>query len=232
MTQIISYREIEDAEGFRPQNGMNFKTNNKNYSIVLMSVSENAPYEDKISEDGKIIDYVGHNLNKLYCKGKDPYTVDQPLFLPSGKLTQNGKFAKAANYFKDGLQKPEKIRVYQKLKKGLWSFNGVFDLVDVSQEESNNRKVHIFKLVLSDESVEDFQDENSYLPDDNRIIPGHIMLEVFKRDKGQCTKCPSKDHLHFDHIIPFSKGGTSKDSKNIRLLCRRHNLKKSNKIGE
>ena len=54
---------------------------------------------------------------------------------------------------------------------------------------------------------------------------------IFKRDKGQCVECGSKDHLHFDHILPFSKGGTSKDKKNIRLLCRRHNLKKSNKVG-
>ena len=196
-----------------------------------MSVRDDAPYEDKISEDGKIIYYVGHNLNKRYCDGKNPYTVDQPLFFPSGKLTQNGKFAKAANYFKDELQKPEKVRVYQKIKKGLWSFNGVFDLVDVSQENSNNRKVHIFKLVLTNESVEDFQNEDSYLPEDNRIIPGHIQIEVYKRDKGQCVKCRSKDHIHLDHIIPFSKGGTSKDAKNIQLLCRRHNLKKSDKVG-
>ena len=40
MTRIISYREIEDVEGFRPQNGMNFQTKSKNYSIVLMSVQE------------------------------------------------------------------------------------------------------------------------------------------------------------------------------------------------
>ena len=32
MTQIISYKQIEDVEGFRPQNGMNFKTKFKNYS--------------------------------------------------------------------------------------------------------------------------------------------------------------------------------------------------------
>ena len=56
MTRIISYREIEDVEGFRPQNGMNFQTKSKNYSIVLMSVREDAPYQDKISEDGKTID--------------------------------------------------------------------------------------------------------------------------------------------------------------------------------
>ena len=231
MTQIISYKQIEDVEGFRPQNGMNFKTKNKNYSIVLMSVRENSPYDDKISDDGKTIDYVGHNLNKKYCKGKDPYTFDQPLFLPSGKLTQNGKFAKAANYFKDGLQEPEKVRVYQKIKKGLWSFDGIFNLIDVSQEKSNGRLIHLFKLILTNENVEDFREENNELPEDDRIIPGHVQLEVFKRDKGQCVKCGSKDHLHFDHILPFSKGGTSKDKKNIRLLCRRHNLKKSNKVG-
>ena len=231
MTRIISYREIEDVEGFRPQNGMNFQTKNKNYSIVLMSIREDAPYHDKISEDGKTIDYVGHNLNKRYCNGKDPNTLDQPLFLPSGKLTENGKFAKAANYFKDALQQSEKIRAYQKIKSGIWSFNGVFDLVDVSQEKSNNRIVHIFKLILTNEKVEDFQDENNDLPDDDRVIPGHVQREVYERDKGECVKCGSKDHLQLDHIIPFSKNGTSKDSKNIQLLCRRHNLKKSGNVG-
>ena len=102
MTQIISYRQIEDVEEFRPQNGMNFRTKNKNYSIVLMSVLENAPYEDEISEDGKEIIYEGHDLNKRYCKGKDPKQFDQPLFSPYGNLTENGKFAKAANFYKDG----------------------------------------------------------------------------------------------------------------------------------
>ena len=231
MTQIISYKQIEEVEDFRPQNGINYRTKNKNYSIVLMSVRENSPYDDKISDDGKTIDYVGHNLNKKYCKGKDPYTLDQPLFLPSGKLTQNGKFAKAANYFKDGLHDPEKVRVYQKIKSGLWSFNGIFNLVDVSQEQSNGRLIHLFKLILTNENIEDYRDDNEELPEDDRIIPGHVMRNVFKRDKGQCVKCGAKDHLHFDHIFPFSKGGTSKDEKNIRLLCRRHNLKKSNKVG-
>ena len=148
MTQIISYRQIEDVEGFRPQNGMNFQIKSKNDSIVLMSVRDDAPYHDKISEDGKTIYYVGHNLNKKYCNGKDTNNLDQPLFLPSGKLTENGKFAKASNYFKDGLQQSEKIRAYQKIKAGIWSFNSVFDLVDVAQEKSNNRIVHIFKLIF------------------------------------------------------------------------------------
>ena len=70
------------------------------------------------------------------------------------------------------------------------------------------------------------------LKEDNRIIPGEVQIEVFNRDKGKCVKCGSTDHLHYDHIIPFSKGGTSKDAKNIRLYCRRHNLEKSDKIGK
>ena len=39
MNEIIPYKKIEEVEGFRPQNGMNYRTNNKNYSIVLMSES-------------------------------------------------------------------------------------------------------------------------------------------------------------------------------------------------
>ena len=34
----------------------------------------------------------------------------------------------------------------------------------------------------------------------------------------------------FAHKIPYSKGGSSKDSKNIQLLCQTCNLKKSNKL--
>ena len=83
MTQIISYRQIEDVERFCPQNGMNFQTKSKNYSIVLISVWEDVPYHDKISENGKTIYYVGHNFNKRYCNSKDPNTLDQLLFLPS-----------------------------------------------------------------------------------------------------------------------------------------------------
>jgi 5-methylcytosine-specific restriction endonuclease McrA len=38
------------------------------------------------------------------------------------------------------------------------------------------------------------------------------------------------DELHFDHVLPFSKGGTSLKVENVQLLCARHNLSKSAKI--
>ena len=37
-------------------------------------------------------------------------------------------------------------------------------------------------------------------------------------------------HLHFDHIIPFSKGGSSLVAENIQLLCVRHNIAKRDRI--
>jgi 5-methylcytosine-specific restriction endonuclease McrA len=40
----------------------------------------------------------------------------------------------------------------------------------------------------------------------------------------------AKDELHFDHILPFSKGGTSIKAENVQLLCARHNLAESDKI--
>ena len=64
----------------------------------------------------------------------------------------------------------------------------------------------------------------------NRTIPGKIQREVYDRDKGKCVKCGSKENLHFDHILPFSKGGSSKTSSNIQLLCAKHNLQKGAKF--
>ena len=63
-----------------------------------------------------------------------------------------------------------------------------------------------------------------------RLIPTHVKVEVWRRDKGCCVKCGSKINLHYDHDIPFAKGGSSFTVENVRLLCAKHNLEKSNKI--
>ena len=63
----------------------------------------------------------------------------------------------------------------------------------------------------------------------NRHIPSKVRNEVWGRDEGKCVICGSQDNLHFDHIIPLSRGG-GYTSKNIQILCSNCNLKKSNKI--
>lgn len=64
----------------------------------------------------------------------------------------------------------------------------------------------------------------------NRLIPTSVKVEVYRRDKGQCVYCGSKINLHYDHILPFSKGGSSTTAANIQLLCATCNLRKHNNI--
>ena len=89
-----------------------------------------------------------------------------------------------------------------------------------------------FKLHVTDKSIDlrAHRIEEIKDLDHNRMIPTSVKLEVWKRDKGQCVSCGSMDNLHFDHILPYSKGGTSLKAENIQLLCARHNLQKSAKI--
>ena len=226
MNTIISYHELVGIEKQNLQRGMNYRCS-KTHSVFLMSTRKNAPYNDEIAADGRILIYEGHDSDKRYSK--NPKTDDQPRFLPSGKLTDNGKFEKAAIDFKTNKRDPETVRVYEKIKDGIWSFNGVFKLVDAYEKQVNDRKVFKFILQLTDEKIKGLK-EVIELEEDARVIPSEVKAKVWKRDKGQCVKCGSKEHLHFDHILPYSKGGTSRDERNIQLLCARHNLQKSDKI--
>jgi hypothetical protein len=65
---------------------------------------------------------------------------------------------------------------------------------------------------------------------DGRFAPSWVKLEVWKRDRARCVKCETTSGLHFDHIIPYSKGGSSKDPKNVQILCGHHSLSKRDNI--
>jgi hypothetical protein len=225
--QIISYLEMCQREGFSLQRGMNFKINNGK-SIILMSVRKNAPYKDRIEDNGTTIIYEGHDVSKS-VQHKNPKEHDQPRVTSSGKLTENGKFHKAAIDYKLGHQKPERILVYEKIRQGIWSYNGEFNLIDSWIEESQGRKVFKFKLVAIEEQ-KTYADVRNDVIRVRRIIPTSVKIEVWKRDSGKCVKCGATDDLHFDHVIPYSKGGSSNTPDNIQLLCGRHNIKKRDKI--
>lgn len=65
--------------------------------------------------------------------------------------------------------------------------------------------------------------------DDPRYVSSEVRQAVWERDHGRCVICGSRRKLHYDHIIPFSKGGSNTE-KNIRILCEKCNLHKSDKI--
>ncbi len=225
---ILSYREMCEAENTQTlQRGMNFRMNLA-YSVILMSQRSNAPYSDKIHSDGVTIEYEGHDVFRILKDlSYDPKNEDQPEKLPSGKLTQNGYFVKAAKDFKEKGIEPELVKVYEKVFPGVWSLKGFFDLIDYKTVHDGKRNTFRYILKLSDRE----ENNNQFIEiEHTRLIPSEVKREVWKRDVGKCVICGDSKNLHFDHDLPFAKGGTSLSAKNVRLLCMKHNLQKSDKI--
>lgn len=225
---VISYLDMCQEEGVNLQRGMNYRLRG-GISVILMSIRLGAPYADRIEEDGKVLIYEGHDIPSRKG-GPHPKLVNQPFKNPSGSLTQNGLFFEAAmKYKKHESAEPELVKVYEKVKAGIWVYDGLFKLIDAWEEKINTRNVFKFKLEL----LEDAEDSSEFGKVDiehNRIIPSAVKLDVWRRDKGRCVICGSTDNLHFDHIIPYSKGGSSLVAENIQILCARHNLQKKDKI--
>jgi hypothetical protein len=61
----------------------------------------------------------------------------------------------------------------------------------------------------------------------SRYISKTVKKIVYSRDGGICKCCGSSLSLEYDHIVPFSCGGSSVAS-NIQLLCQKCNRSKSN----
>jgi len=229
--EILSYFQMCQREGSSLQRGMNFRPHGRT-SVILMSRQPNAPYRDELLDGDTVLLYEGHDIAKT-ADGPDPKTVDQPAALPSGRPTENGKFYQAAQQYRGGHHPPERVRVYEKIRKGIWTDNGLFNLVDAWQESDGTRMVFKFRLeVLPDPDEAEPRSGNVQCREGtrSRVIPGSVKLEVWRRDQGKCVICGASDELHFDHIVPYSKGGTSLTAENVQLLCARHNLKKRDKI--
>ncbi len=232
---VIRYADLVNEEGFSIQRGMNFNVQGKNYAIILMSVRENAPYADKVEDDGTTIIYEGHNIQKNHnATGKPEDEVDQPFITPNNTLTENGKFLKAVMDYKEHNAEPKIIKVYEKIKSGIWVYNGFFHLIDAYNHFDGKRNVFKFKLKMIEDDQSGISINKPHINEleleHNRLIPTSVKVEVYARDKGKCVKCGSTKNLHYDHILPFSKGGSSTTAKNIQLLCAKCNLKKHDNI--
>jgi hypothetical protein len=226
--EIISYREMCNNENIQTlQRGMNYRLN-ANYSVILMSQRTNAPYKDRILVDGYTIEYEGHDVPRtkeiVY-----PKTIDQPRLTNGGRLTQNGLFASAADEFKQSKRDAEIVRVYEKIWAGIWSEKGFFKLINYKYLKDENDRF-VFRFILEETDSLFFDKQKNTIKPRTRIIPSAIKQKVWARDKGKCVICGATDELHFDHDLPYSKGGTSITAENVRILCARHNLQKSDKI--
>jgi len=63
-----------------------------------------------------------------------------------------------------------------------------------------------------------------------RFPSERLKVQVLMRDGNKCRLCGvtvTGENIHFDHIIPWSKGGETV-LENIQVLCEKHNLSKGN----
>ena len=106
------------------------------------------------------------------------------------------------------------MRVYEKILKGMWVYNGAFHLTDAWAEVSEGQRVFKFRL----KAVERASATTPLRKEPSRVIPSAVKKAVWVRDGGKCVLCRASDEIHFDHEIPFSRGGGS-TVENIRILC-------------
>jgi hypothetical protein len=113
---VISHAAMCAAEGISLQRGMNFGQRGR-ASVLLMSLRRDAPYEDEVLEDGRVLIYEGHDAPRV-VGGPDPKAANQPERTPAGRPTQNALFYEAARRFKHGEARADLVRVYEKIQQG------------------------------------------------------------------------------------------------------------------
>lgn len=105
------------------------------------------------------------------------------------------------------------------------------ELLDKENERLlREKKEELRKVVIQELSEDGLITKDDYITKKREPISQQVQDKVWNRDNGRCVKCGSQENLEFDHIIPFSKGG-SNTYRNLQLLCQKCNRKKSNKIG-
>jgi hypothetical protein len=181
-----------------------------------MSRRKGAPYIDQEIPGFGII-YEGEDI------GGDTKSKLKNQALTGGNL---GLFNTTLEYIQ-GKRKAEPVIVFEKLDRNKWVYLGEFKLVGVQKVFSNNRYVLRFILSAGEEETEIIATDEYRA----RHISSQVRREVWERDGGKCVICGSNKELHFDHEIAWSLGG-SNTKENIRLLCSKCNLKKSDKITE
>jgi HNH endonuclease len=125
----------------------------------------------------------------------------------------------------------------QQIAAGVWVYRGKVVRVESTEPDIDSLILSIKHRVLRQQrqhqrmrrEVEALENLERLEGGSREPIPESVRLFVWQRDRGQCVKCRSREHLEFDHIIPIAAGGSSTE-RNIQLLCEACNRSKGSTI--
>ena len=203
-TAIVSAAELAAREGVNLQKGMNFRDRGGQLSVFLV-LSHEGRFMDEWDEDSETYVYQGHDSTTTEG-GK---LRDQIAMYPDGRITENGKFFRAGNDFKDGSRRePLQVQVYEKLDPGVWYDKGIFNIVDAKHEAISDRKVFKFYLQLADAEF--------YTPHDpdkmERMLSASEKGALWERCGGRCVECATQHGLRMIEV----------HGKGLELRCGKH----------
>jgi len=224
--EVIAYLEMCREEGVNLQRGMNFGSSGRP-SVVLMS---RRPAHLTTTGLKMMVVSLSTKATTGHKSGA-ARTQRRSTNLSAGqgaRLPRTDYFLQAASQHRELGTPAECVRVYERcvLASGRSMAHS-----GLSMAGGKSRTDDLFKFRLEvDPDATPVIDSREPRLEQNRLIPTDVKLAVWKRDQGKCVECGCSDNLHFDHIIPYSRGGSSLIAKNIQLMCARHNLAKHDKI--
>jgi hypothetical protein len=181
---------------------------------------------------------------RLFVPGVPVPSVPPPLFYEAvavwhqacadyrKALHANASYKQAAQeYFERQTHEPQSLLDW-------WVYRAVVLRVgSIESANVHNREEHLMLIkqyvLRRERKVEKIRREVEILESSEKLkgsarepIPESVRLFVWRRDKGQCVQCGSRERLEFDHIIPVVAGGGNTE-RNVQLLCESCNRSKS-----
>ncbi|MDB5187982.1 MAG: restriction endonuclease [Candidatus Kaiserbacteria bacterium] len=213
-SDLLSTNLLMEREQILSQRGMHYRDITTHHAILLVLPSHGGEYKDEWNPETSVYTFIGHDSTTEESQGE---MSDQLDMYSSGKLTENGKFYRAAHEYIDGIRSiPLQVRVYEKIDSGIWFNKGIFNLIDARKVTDNDRTLFKFDLTpLGDISGTHFQE---------RMTSAAIKSQVWLQDHGHCWECAKETGLRFTNIC-------TNHVPSVHLVCETHRGESSEKRG-
>jgi hypothetical protein len=196
--EVISYLQMCRAEGVSLQRGMNFGSAGS-MSVILMSRRPGAPYDDRVEEDGRVLIYEATTRHKSGA-ARIRRRSTSPSGVSGAHLPKTDCFSKLLHNTGDSGTPAERVRVYEKMRDGIWTFNGTFKLVDGWREESHGRLVFKFRLEV-DPDATPVSDPREPRLEQNRLIPDMLAWPVLAAVPWLADRSVSRVIVSADEVM-------------------------------